>query len=53
MTPKAMLESAMPETAGKLQRKRLVNIIGKILYLNSKKPLPEIPLILQPCAKDR
>jgi hypothetical protein len=39
MTPRAMLERAMLETAGKLQRKRLVNIIGEILYLNSKKTI--------------
>jgi hypothetical protein len=29
----------MLETAGKFKRKRLVNIIGEILYLNAKKPL--------------
>jgi hypothetical protein len=48
MTPRAMLE-----TAGNFKRERQVNIIGEILYLNAKEPLPEIPLILQRCATDR
>ena len=53
MTPRAMLESAMLETAGNFKRERQVNIIGESLYLNEKEPLAEIPLILQRCATDR
>jgi len=35
----------MLETAGKFKRKRLVNIIGEILYLNAKKPLHFLLLV--------